>query len=312
MMITFGSYVFIVSLTRFYSEFFAFPLFYFVSVIILLSGMFSFVIFTELDHYINRNNNRNIKILNFPLTIISIVGLSILIPLSFSSYVLQTFTILFLAFPVSIVCFQYLNLFKSLEIIRRTKKSKPNLTFLIGLYIAGYSIFLIFLKDIFGDWILALNSIFISIGGFLMERSWKQLPSLRELKWITKMERLFVIHLKTSNVLYKFMFIHMMEISDSDLAGVAISAVDTLLQEILANNDHIKKIDHGKQKIFFAHGEHVGSILISSGESEEFKYRVEAFNLSFEKQFKNILKNWKGHLAPFEKSRELVRNIFAH
>ncbi|MEE9376726.1 MAG: hypothetical protein V3V33_01680 [Candidatus Lokiarchaeia archaeon] len=256
------------------------------------------------------------KILNFPLTIISVIGLSILIPFSLISYILQTFVILFLALPVSVVCFRYLNLFKFLEIVRRKKRSKPNLTFLIGLYISGYSIFFILLKDILGDWNWFLNSIFITIGGFLMEQSWKQLPSLKELEWINKMDRLIVIHLNTSNVLFKFSFMHLKKkeasIPNLDLTGAVITGVDRLFQEILANNDHIKKIDHGKKKIFFAHGTHVSSVLISLGESEELMYRVETFNLSFEKQFKSILKDWKGYLAPFQKSRELVRKIFNH
>ena len=97
---------------------------------------------------------------------------------------------------------------------------------------------------------------------------------------------------------------------DTDLAGSALGGVEMLLKEILASKGHIKEIDHGDKKLIFSHGSHTACILLASGSSEEFKYRLEMFHLSFEKQFSKTLPDWSGDLNPFDKADDLIISHF--
>lgn len=97
---------------------------------------------------------------------------------------------------------------------------------------------------------------------------------------------------------------------DTDLAGSALGGVEMLLKEILASKGHIKAIDHGDKKLVFSHGSHTACILMTSGYSEEFNYRLEMFHLSFEKQFYKILPEWNGDLNPFSKADDLIITHF--
>ncbi len=82
-----------------------------------------------------------------------------------------------------------------------------------------------------------------------------------------------------------------------------------LLGEILASKGHVKEIDHGNKKIIFTHGMETASILITTGQSAEFRYRLEMFHISFERQFKDILKDWDGRVTEFAKTKELIRKF---
>ncbi|MFX0101721.1 MAG: hypothetical protein ACFFCS_19305 [Candidatus Hodarchaeota archaeon] len=114
--------------------------------------------------------------------------------------------------------------------------------------------------------------------------------------------------MKTSSTIYQYDF--KQRKVEGDLTGSAIGGVDMLLSEILASKGHIKEIDHGEKKITFNHGETTACMLITSGSSEEFKYRLEMFHLSFEKQFYEYLTKFSGNVTPYAKSEDLIREFF--
>ena len=121
--------------------------------------------------------------------------------------------------------------------------------------------------------------------------------------------------MKSSGALYQYEFRKPSEGEEgfkveSDMAGTAIGGVDMLLSEIVSSKGHINEIDHGGKKIIFSHGKHTACILIASSQSEEFRYRLDVFHLSFEKQYKDALNNWGGDLSPFKKADDLVVSHF--
>lgn len=278
-----------------------------------LVGMALFVFLTEIDEnkHLETTTNKRIK---YPLTLINIIGVIILFPISVISLFFSVF--IFAVIPFAIASVTFLKKFTTLKIV---KESRPTVWFLVGLTLAGTSNFLYnpFLVNILGYYtVLDLNSLFVIIGALFMTRGWNKLPSSIEFDWMKKMERLLVVHLETSTLLYEYNFKTRTTGKDNkevsgDLAGSAISGINMLLKEILSSKGHIKQIDHQDKTIFFTNGEATVSIIITTGESEEYKYRLELFELDFEKKYGiNILKQFDGDLSAFKDVNSLVIKHF--
>ena len=214
--------------------------------------------------------------------------------------------------PLAISSGRFMTKFMKLEVVKQTN---PIVYFIFGFALSGFSTYFILLTHVFENWVFVLEYTCKLIGALLMAHVWNRLPSLSELNWMLKMERLFIIHSASSGVLYEYNFrsgLHKdkgKEV-DSDVAGTAMGGVDILLGEILSDKGHIKEIDHGEKKVFFTHGITTKSILITAGHADEFRYRLEMFHLSFENQFSDVLLEWKGDVTPFSKTDELIRKYF--
>jgi hypothetical protein len=273
---------------------------------IFLFGMFIFILFTELDYNLHFPGKRDSK-LKYPLTLISALGILLLIPLVMIATILL---FIFIIIPFIISSIRFLEAYQDLEII---KKAKTTQFFYSGLALAGFSNFIYTFTyfNIIPIWILnILNSFFVAIGGILMSRAWNKLPPLTELNWIRKMEKLMVIHIESSSLLFQYTFQKLEEQVDQNLAGSAIGGIKMLLGEILASKGKIKEIDHGDKVVIFNHGTHTIGILIASERAAELKYRLDMFHLSFEKKFEEILKDWSGEISDFEKAEALVQEYF--
>ncbi len=315
-LISLGLFHFLIALPNLYNKVLPELVYYTAINTIFLTGMFSFIFFTELDKYLH-SSLRNKEKIFFPLSIISLVGVIILGILAFFLIISVVFVFMFLVIPLIIATNIFLKPYKSFEIIKRSKVRE---LFYLGLSLAGLSNFLI--MDIFfsllGYWIVFfINTILIILGGLLMTWTWNKLPSLSELDWMLKLERLLVIHLESSRLMYNYNFQISNEKApvvqlEGDFVSSAIGGVNVILREILASNGHIEEINHGDKNIIFSHGVATACILITAGSSSEFKYRLKMFHLSFEKQFGGEnLKKWKGELKVFEKANSLISQFFA-
>ena len=314
-LISFGLFSITTAIPDLYPEFYDNILLIHLKSLVLIIGMVFFILFVELDEALHSPKPTDKKF-KYSLTIISLIGVLILYPITFYLIMDSSLTFVFLVIPFIIAIRIFLIKFQTLQIV---KQSKPTLWFFIGLLLAGLSNFL-YSPAIFpylGYWVSIITSICILIGAFMMTHSWSRLPSLNELDWMLKMERLMVIHLTSSGLMfqYEFQTISEQEKSEqveSDLAGSAIGGVNLLLKEILASDGHIKEIDHGDKKIIFTQGVATACILITSGHSKEFRYRLEVFQLSFEKKFKGEqLINWTGEVRQFSKASDLILNHFS-
>ena len=151
----------------------------------------------------------------------------------------------------------------------------------------------------------------------MMTLCWNRFPNLSELDWMLKMERLLLIHRDSSGLLYQYDFIATSSKDsknqvEGSLAGSAIGGVDILLGEVLTSKGHINEIDHGNKKIIFSHGIATECILITTGASAEFRYRLNMFHLSFEKLYGGEkLITWNGEVSQFEKTRDLISKYFS-
>lgn len=275
--------------------------------LIFLFGMFIFILLTELDYNLHSPEYQTSRV-KYPLTIISIIGITFLIPLI--SFLATLILFIFIVIPFVIASSRFLESYQDLEII---KEGKHIPFFYSGLTLAGFSNFIYIFTyiDLFPVWILnILNSFLVGLGGILMAKTWNELPPLTELNWIRKMEKLMVIHIDSSSLLYQFTFQKAREEIDEDLAGSAIGGIEMLLSEILASKGKIKEIDHGDKVIFFNHGKYTIGILIASERAAELKYRLDMFHLSFEKNFDHILSSWEGEITSFQDADDLIQKYF--
>jgi len=293
-----------------YSEVVPSFIYYIIINVLFLCGLYSFIFFTELDDYLHgsfKDNEKN----PFLLSIITGIGASFLGFLAFFQIITIISVFIFVVVPVIIVTKIFLNKYRSFEIIKRSKIVE---LFYFGLSIVGFSNFLMF--DIFlyyfGIWnILFVNSILIIVGGLLMTWTWSKLPSLSELDWMLKLERLLVIHLKSFRLMYHYEFQLSENNMEGDLISGAFGGLNAILREILSSDGYLKEISHGDKNIIFSHGISTLCILITSKYFSEFKYRLRMFHLSFEKQFGGEnLKDWKGQLKIFEKANSLITQFF--
>ncbi|MFX1338341.1 MAG: hypothetical protein ACFFDK_07015 [Promethearchaeota archaeon] len=309
-LITQALFHYLMAFPHLYPELLPHLMYYIVINALFLCGMYCFIFFTELDEYLHgsiKEKEKNV----FLLSIITGIGAPFLGFLVYFHIITIVFVYIFIVVPVIMVTKIFLNKYRSFEIIRRSKIIE---LFYIGLSLVGFSNFL--MVDIFlyyfGIWnILVINSLLIIVGGLLMTWTWSKLPSLSELDWMVKLERLLVIHLKSSRLIYHYEF-KLSEISiEGDLISGAFGGFDVILREILSSNGYLKEISHGDKNIIFSHGISTLCILITSSLFSEFKYRLKMFHLSFEKLFGGEnLEDWNGQLKPFGKADNLISQFF--
>ena len=271
-LITQALFHYFIALPYLYSEELLHSMYYIIINALFLCGMYFFIFFTELEDYLHgsiRNNEKN----PFLLSIFTGIGASVLGFLVFFQIITIISVYIFVVVPVIIITKIFLNKYRSFEIIKRSKIIE---LFYFGLSLVGFSNFL--MVDIFlyyfGIWnILFINSLLIIVGGLLMTWTWSKLPSLSELDWMVKLERLLVIHLKSSRLMYQYEF-QLSEINiEGDLISGAFGGLNVILREILSSNGYFKELSHGNKNIIFSHGVATACILSTSGYSSEFRYR---------------------------------------
>lgn len=282
--------------------------------LIMAFGMFIFVLFTEIELK-SHASEENSKKFAYPLTIIASICILVFLPLCFIALINVITMLALLFFPFNVSVYNFMNRFKNLELVKR---EKPIPIFIFGVLLVYLSNLL--LNPLFFEYfdIMTLQVIAGTgtiLGGFMMCRAWNRLPSLGELNWMNKLERLLLIHVGDYVLLFQYCF--QTELKDCakfeqmhDIAGGAFGGMDMLLKEILDSKSHIKEIDYSDKKVFFNQGISTICVLIASDVSVEFKYRLDMFHLSFEKKYIEELKYWN-KVDAFRRTDVLVRKYFS-
>ncbi|TFF87613.1 MAG: hypothetical protein EU549_04415 [Promethearchaeota archaeon] len=312
-LITFGFYVAIADLTPLYPEMEVlleptiFPM-----LIIYLGGMITYIVLTEYEENKFNTSEEDNEEFGYPLTSIGLGGFIIFISLGLIGLYDPFISLLIVLIPFIIATNSILKKFKNLEIVKRRK---PGRWFYVGLSFSGFSNMLVSFYFLIGEVIFIIRYFAVISGILLMVHGWRLLPSLSELDWMLKMKELLIIHNETSALLFKYKFTQASQEAediDSELAGSAMSGIDSILSEILASKGHIEEIEHSGNIVIFLHGIHSVCILIADGPSDEFRYRLEMFHLSFENQYKAQLSNFTGEITPFLATQALIQEYFTH
>jgi len=314
-LLMFGLFSIIAALPDMYPGIFNMNLIYHARTWVFAIGMITFIFMVEIDEKLHGVSKKNKKF-SFYLTVTSLIGIIFLSTITFDQQFGVAIVFIYLLIPFNIAVRIFIKKFNALEMV---KQSNPTIWFYVGLFLAGLSNFLYIpiIHLYLGYLVSIITSFCIVIGLFLMKHSWFKLPILSELDWMLKMERLMVIHLISSGLLFQYNFQIIGEsekekLIEGDLAGSAIGGMNMLLREILASDGNIKEIEHSNKKILFSSGAATACILITTGKSNEFRYRLEMFHLSFEKLFsEEKLKNWTGDVREFRKANDLIKKHFA-
>jgi hypothetical protein len=288
----------------------------FIAFAVYILGMISFVFLTEYDNKKNSVVDTS-KPVPYLLTLISIIGFIVfIIVYSLSTEIFYALIIFgIVLFPYIFVSTRLLQNFETLELF---KQKNPAKWFFPGLIMSGASNALIGLYFSIGPIALGIKDGLVLLGTILMAYGWSLLPDLRNLNWILKMEKLFIIHKDTSSLLFSYNFKIKEESKtdnsvDSDLAGSAIGGMEMLLSEILENKGKLNQIDHEDKKILFSHGKYSVCIIIADDYAEEINYRLELFHLTFENEFSSRgLSDFDGNITPFREAESLVHDYFTH
>lgn len=290
----------------FYTELFIPEILQWIRFIIFMISSLIFIFFTELDKA-KHIKNESLKQFHYSITMIFIIGISILIPFKFLNIIGFTAS-MFIGVMDIIVAYYYFRIYRSLEIARKKKYISK---FIIGMTITGSSNTLITFQAFLGYYFTFIYCTSILIGIYLMFNAWRNLPLLSDLEWYKKMNRIYVVNKKSSILLYEYSFKKIDNDTDADLAGSMFGGITKLLKEVLASDQSVSTIDHGDRKVYFSHGRIVTSIIIVEGDSEEFQKRLDIFTSAFESEFSLILKEFDGNLNVFRPTIGLIIDSFS-
>ncbi|MGQ4911072.1 MAG: hypothetical protein ACP6KW_02795 [Candidatus Thorarchaeota archaeon] len=93
---------------------------------------------------------------------------------------------------------------------------------------------------------------------------------------------------------------------DSELMGSAMSGVFSLMKEMLASGETVKRIDHGDVKILVEHGAMTTSLLVVTRETIHFRRALRALSLEFEATYREEISKEVPNLAILEPHRQVV------
>ncbi|MFX1371905.1 MAG: hypothetical protein ACFFCE_08600 [Promethearchaeota archaeon] len=98
---------------------------------------------------------------------------------------------------------------------------------------------------------------------------------------------------------------------DEDLVSGALSGVITIISEITRSSKHIKKIDKEGNHLYFAFGKYHIVVLITSMDLPILKKKLDAFSRTFEQNFSEDVKNFRGNVEVFSPTRYMIDRYFS-
>lgn len=219
---------------------------------------------------------------------------------------------IFIGLSVAIVyvTYAYIRKVMQLEIARETF---PQVWFALGLTLSGFANFIIvFVFDYEG---FLLKSILILVGALCINYSWRGIPSADDLDWLLALDRLLIIESETSLPLVDFTFKSLNGIDASEKDGMlvagAMSGINTMIGEILADSGGLDEIEYGSRTILFHHRKNFTIMLVAESSMRELRYRLESFGVSFENVYGEKVAEFDGSVHHFVDAVKLIRDIFS-
>lgn len=97
---------------------------------------------------------------------------------------------------------------------------------------------------------------------------------------------------------------------DEDLISGGLTGVITIISEITKSKKQLRKIEKEGVNLFFSYGKYHIAALISSMDLPILLKKLDDFSKEFEQKFEKELKNFKGHINPFNPTNYLVKKYF--
>ena len=191
-------------------------------------------------------------------------------------------------------------------------KSRPHAKRAALVTIAIICVNLIYFYEVIGDreayFINPLRGLYV-IATILFFISFTR---LYELKWPEKIRHLYISHATKGLCLYEHSFVGKKRMESNIVTGF-ITGLTMLVQEITQSNKKLKVVDVEDVKILLEHGKkNIIGILMTEENLKTLHNKLREIVDRFESEFDAELTDFTGSVNEFEKTKELVEQIFAY
>jgi hypothetical protein len=299
-------FLFVSSVMTCYSNFFADPSvllflkttkFYFISVVGFIVIVASILIF--IAERIIRKNTKHLFLIYFIITIALFIFFRIFDIAIFRGF----FFIVSIPLAVLFALFIYKLVWKTSGQLRQ-KMIIVVIGSTVFILILIYEIILLLVGEVVQ---LFENKGIILIASILIGYGFYTIPSFTEFDWDKKIRQLYILNLNGLCVLqqpFKKQSI------DEDMLGGALTAVQSLMKEMIQSDKFLEVIDHGDAKIIFERTPYAIGIIIADENLYILHYKLQQLLREFDLLFGPIMKDWTGNLDIFKPFRFNVNKIF--
>jgi hypothetical protein len=135
------------------------------------------------------------------------------------------------------------------------------------------------------------------------------IPSFTEFDWKDKIQSLYLLN-QSGICLYNHDFQPASSVTDEDLFGGGLMAMQSLIQELIQSEKGLNVIDHQEVKIIFLQSANAIAVLISEEDLYIGRQKIQQFLKEFELLYGEIMKDWVGDLHIFKPLTPIVNRIF--
>ncbi|TXT54550.1 MAG: membrane protein of unknown function [Candidatus Thorarchaeota archaeon] len=268
-------------------------------------GIIFFVFAMEMDQAVFEERKPKMTAFSIIYTILSLI-VSILVGIGY---------LVFIGLSIAIVYVTQAYLERILE-LETTKANFPQVWFILGFILSGFANFIVAID--YSGVFFVIKNLTVLVGVLMLYFSWWHIPSSDDLNWLFDLNRLLVVDAEASLPMVDFTFRQVdlpnggdEKAPDSILVAGAMSGINNLIGEILADRSGLDEIQHGSRTIMFHRRDDFTCILIVERSIPEMKYRMEKFALEFEKRYRAELADYQGNIDPFKNTDNLVREVFS-
>ncbi len=216
------------------------------------------------------------------------------------------------------VPFIFTLLYYIVKVMKRIKEYRTNIIGFFGgflIYGVGYATTIDALVEAFGPLPRLLGDILIILGMSLISLVFLGLPSMKEIEWVEKMNKLLILHSSGTCICdYNFMEVNLKagqeEMPVQFLAG-GLMGITQMIPELVHSKEKMKVLDHHDKKVIFAHGDHLIAALVADEYLEIYKRKLNRLIESLEMIYKGLLDDWKGSLANTEPIGKMIKIYFS-
>jgi len=182
------------------------------------------------------------------------------------------------------------------------------------IFIISYILFLIAIIQIiqvilFNQYLIPLEiKILVLIATILSGYSFYSIPSFTEFDWAQKIRHLYLLTPQGICIFQRPFKIK--SITDEDLFGGSLIAIQSLMQEMIKSDKMLKVIDHEDAKIIFKQSLHAVAIMVADENLYIVQLKLQQLLKEFELLFGSFMEKWSGDLNLFQPLDPLVKRIF--
>ncbi|NVM54769.1 MAG: hypothetical protein HWN66_13790, partial [Candidatus Helarchaeota archaeon] len=214
--------------------------------------------------------------------------------------------------PLVVVLLMYIT-----KLMKQIKEYKLKIYgFFIGFFAfgLGYAGSIDMMVESFGYFSRFLGDIFMLLGISLISFVFVQLPSLKEVDWAKKLERIVLMH-KSGTCICDYNFLDVSSKVDSDqvsqyMAGSLIG-ISQMITELIQGKKQLEVMDHQDKQIIFSYGESLIAALIVDEYYEIYRKKLTKFIDALEVIYQPFLEDWEGNLLQVKPIEKLIKRIFS-